>query len=171
MGRPLQMDFFDQQMNPHACPQAAFGKQFRWQRCCDRPRLIVAVTGSPKAAATNDFAVHNRFDFELLAIVFETEIGERLTTAITELFTLVQVDDLLASLQVRVISPLGYGSRWLLSAFVLRRTWLQRINEFIGAIRRRLVSSQVFQQQGLSAMVTSGRQRRKVLLPSCRPDS
>jgi hypothetical protein len=60
--------------------------------------MVITSTGTSKAAATYDFSVHNRFDFDLLAIVFEAELSERLPKAIAKLSVLVQIDDLLASL-------------------------------------------------------------------------
>ncbi len=94
-------------MHPQARAIDALGKQLGWQRRGDSSRATRTVTSLAVTLEANDSTIDGSLDFDLFAIVAVSEIYQRLSTAITDLGVLRQVDLRLARRQVRIVSAFG----------------------------------------------------------------
>jgi len=122
-------------MHPQARAVDALGQDFRRQRRGDGSGSTRAVASLSVTLAANYSTIDNGFDFDLFDGVGQPKIGQRLAAAITDFSVSGQIDQFLASRQVRVVSSLWRRASRLLSAFLFGCRRILWVIEIIGAIR------------------------------------
>lgn len=91
MHGPLQVELFQQQMDPQAGPIDTLGKELRWQRRRDGSTSIRTVTRLAVTFAANDSTINHGFDFDLFAGITLPKVCKRFTAAVTDFFILGKV--------------------------------------------------------------------------------